>query len=109
MIEIRTVEKMVSRKSHKYLKMFEKKESERMLTKENWDHVIDLKEGFVPKKGKIYTLLRIDRKEVQEFVKNQLRKRYIQPSKSLQMSLMFFVPKKNGKKRMMQNYRYLIS
>jgi len=42
-------------------------------------------------------------------VKDQLRKKYIQPSKSPQMSLVFFVPNKNGKKSMMQNYRYLNS
>ena len=38
-----------------------------------------------------------------------MRKKYIQPSKSPQMLLMFLVPKKNRKKRMMQNYRYLNS
>jgi len=33
LIEIRTVEEIVPKRFHKYLKMFEKKESERMLTK----------------------------------------------------------------------------
>ena len=74
-----------------------------------WDHVINLREGFVPKKRKIYSLSRVERKEVQEFVKDQLKKRYIRPSKSLQISPVFFVPKKDGKKRMAQNYRYLNS
>ena len=100
---------MVSKQFHKYLKVFEKKESERMLTKKAWDHTIDLREGFVPKKGKIYLLSRIEREEVQEFVKDQLRKRYIRPSKSPQMSLIFFVLKKDGKKRMVQDYWYLNS
>jgi len=63
----------------------------------------------VPKKGKIYLLSRVEREEVQEFVKNQLRKRYIRLSRSPQMSPVFFVPKKNGKKRMVQDYRYLNS
>ena len=39
------------------------------------------------------------REEVREFVKEQLRKRYIWLSKSPQMALVFFVGKKNGKKR----------
>ena len=52
MIEIRIVEAMVSRKFHKYLKMFEKKKSERMLTRKTWDHDINLREGFVPKRGR---------------------------------------------------------
>jgi len=36
----------------------------------------------VPKKGKIYLLSRVEREEVQEFVKDQLRKGYIRPLKS---------------------------
>jgi len=63
----------------------------------------------VPKKGKIYLLSRVEREEVQEFVKDQLRKGYIRPSKSPQTSPVFFVPKKDGKKRMVQDYRYLNS
>ena len=77
LIEIRTVEEIVPRRFHKYLKMFEKKELERMLTRKTWDHAIDLREGFVLKKGKIYPLSRIKREEVQKFVKDQLRKGYI--------------------------------
>ena len=100
---------MVPRQFHKYLKVFKKKESERMLIRKAWDHVIDLREGFVPKKGKIYLLSRVKRKEVQEFVKDQLRKGYIRLSKSPQTSLVFFVLKKDGKKRMVQDYRYLNS
>ena len=109
LIELRTVEKMVPRQFHKYLKVFKKKESERMPMKKAWNHAIDLREGFVPKKGKIYLLSRVEREKVQEFVKNQLRKRYIRPSKLPQTLLVFFVPKKDGKKRMVQDYRYLNS
>ena len=106
---VRKTEEMVPRQFHKYLKVFEKKELERMLMRKAWDHAIDLREGFMPKKGKIYPLLRVEREEVQEFVKDQLRKRYIRPSKSLQTSPVFFVPKKDGKKRMVQDYQYLNS
>ena len=74
-----------------------------------WNYTIDLREGFMPKKGKIYPLLRVEREEVQEFVKDQLRKGYIRLSKSLQMLPVVFVPKKYGKKRMVQNYQYLNS
>jgi len=89
--------------------VFEKKESERMPMRKAWNHVIDLKEGFVLKKRKIYLLSRVEREEVQKFVKDQLRKEYIRPSKLPQISLVFFVPKKDGKKRMVQDYRYLNS
>jgi len=109
MIVARKMEEMVPRRFHKYLKVFEKKESERMPTRKAWDYAIDFREGFVPKKGKIYPLSRVEREEVQEFVKDQLRKGYIRPSKSPKTSLVFFVPKKDGKKRMVQDYRYLNS
>ena len=55
----------------------------------------------------MYPLSREEREEVREFVKEQLRKGYIWPSKSLQTALVFFVGKKDGKKRMVQDYRYL--
>ena len=74
---------MVLRRFHKYLNVFEKKDSERMLTRMLWDHAIYLREVFILKKVKIYPLFRIERKEVQEFLKNQLRNEYIQPLKSL--------------------------
>ena len=44
---------------------------------------------------------------MREFVKEQLRKGYIWPSKSLQTALVFFVGKKDGRRRMVQDYRYL--
>ena len=48
-----------------------------MLMRKTWDHAMDLREGFVPKKRKIYLLSRIKREKVQEFLKDQLRKEYI--------------------------------
>jgi len=109
LIELRAIEEMVPQRFHKYLKVFEKKDSERMPTRKAWDHAIDLREGFVPKKDKIYPLSRVEREEVQEFVKDQLRKGYIRPLKSPQTSPVFFVLKKDGKKRMVQDYQYLNS
>ena len=99
--------KLVPEKFHKWIKVFGKKQSERMPTRKLWDHAIDVKEGFMPRKGKVYPLSREEREEVREFVKEQLRKSYIWPSKLPQTALVFFVGKKDGKKRMVQDYRYL--
>ena len=68
---------MVPRQFYKYLKMLEK-EPERMPTRKTQNHAINLREGFVPKKRKIYPLSRIERDQVQKFMKNQLKKKYIQ-------------------------------
>jgi len=78
-----------------------------MLVQKAWDHAIELKEGFIPKKGKVYSLSREEREEVQAFVKDQLRKGYIRPSKSPQTSPVHFVAKKDGKRRMVQDYRHI--
>jgi len=63
------VKKLVPEKFHKWIKIFGKKQLERMPTRKIWDHAIDIKEGFIPKKRKVYPLLREEREEVKEFVK----------------------------------------
>jgi len=82
------VKKLVPEKFHRWIKVFGKKQSERMPTRKLWDHAEE-------------------REEVREFVKEQLRKGYIWPSKLPQTAPVFFVGKKDGKKRMVQDYRYL--
>ena len=69
--------KLVPEKFHKWINVFGKKQSERMPTRKLWDHAIDVKEGFMPTKGKVYPLSREEREEVRESVKEQLRKGYI--------------------------------
>ena len=48
-----------------------------MLIRKIWDHMIEMKEGFVLRKGKVYLLSREEREEVREFIKEQLKKGYI--------------------------------
>jgi len=82
----RKIEKMVPGRFLKWRKVFGKVESERMSMRKVWDHTIDLKEIFKPWKGRIYPLSKNKREEVQNFVEDQLRKGYIRPLKSPQMS-----------------------
>ena len=103
----RKVEELVPKCFHKWKRVFGKVESERMPTRKPWDHAIDLREDFVPRKGRIYPLSRTEKEEVQAFVESQLKKGYIRPSKSPQTSPVLFVPKKDGKRRMVQDYRYV--
>ena len=39
--------KLVPEKFHEWIKIFGKKQSERMLARKLWDHAIDVKEGFM--------------------------------------------------------------
>jgi len=105
--DYRKIEEMVLQKFLKWRKVFGKVESERMPTRKVWDHAIDLKEMFKPKKRRIYPLLKNKREEVQNFVNDQLRKGYIRPSKSSQTLPVFFVGKKDGSKRMVMDYHSL--
>jgi len=78
-----------------------------MPTRKLWDHAIDMKEKFMPRKGNVYSLLREEQEEVHEFISEQLRKEYIRPLKLPQMAPVFFIEKKDGKKWIVQDYRYL--
>jgi len=103
----RKVEKLVPQCFHKWKKVFGKVESEKMPARKPWDHAINLKENFVPRKERIYPLSRTEKEKVQAFVESQLKKGYIRPSKSLQTLPVLFVPKKDGKRRMVQDYCYV--
>jgi len=58
------IEEMVPQKFLKWRKVFRKVESERIPTRKIWDHAIDLKEMFKPRKGRIYPLSKDKREEV---------------------------------------------
>ena len=90
-VDYRKIKKIVLQKFLKQKKVFGKVESEKMLTRKVWDYTIDLKEMFKPKKGKIYPLSKNEKKEVQNFVEDQLKKRYIRLLKSPQILPVFFV------------------
>ena len=52
------VEELVPKRFWKWKRVFGKAESERMPVQKVWDHAIELKEGFMPKKEKVYSLLK---------------------------------------------------
>jgi len=58
------VKEIVPQKFHKWLKVFGKAESERMPTRKLWDHAINLKEDFIPKKERTYLMSRQEKEEV---------------------------------------------
>ena len=104
---IRTPEELIPPCYHSYLDIFLEKAASRFPLQKPWDHAIDLKDSFKPKKGCRIPLSPEEKKEVSEFVDEQLAKGYIRLSKSEQTSPVFFVPKKDGRKWMVQDYRYL--
>ena len=85
--------KLIPQKFHKWTHIFKKKASKRTPMKKLWDYVIEVKEGFVPRKKKMYLLSRKERKEVYEFIEEKLKKKYIRPLKLFQIVSVFFVDK----------------
>ena len=100
-------QKLVPHEYWDYLDVSSKSKSECMPLRKPWDHGIDLKEDFPPKKGRLIPLSVDEQKEVEAFLDDQLSKGYIWPSNSQQTSPVSFVLKKDGKKHMVQDYHYL--
>ena len=89
-----------------YLKVFSDKELKRFLLEWPWDHAIDLKEG-APSMLISWNicLSQLEQKELKKFLKEHLVRGTIRPSKSPYTATFFFIKKKNGKLRPMQDYR----
>ena len=72
-----------------------------------WDHAIELTPDATPKSCKVYPLSPSEQKELDAFLKENLESGRIQSSKSLMAAPVFFVKKKDGKLRLVQDYRVL--
>ena len=61
--------KLVLENFHRWINVFGKKQLERMPMRKVWDHMIDVKEKFIPRKGKMYPLSKEKREEIRKFIK----------------------------------------
>jgi len=69
-----------------------------------WDHAIELVPGSEPKSLKVYPLSLVEQKELDSFLEENLRTGRIHPSKSPMAALVFFIKKKDGSLRLVQDY-----
>jgi hypothetical protein len=72
-----------------------------------WDHAINLTEGFKASDCKIYPLSPSEQQSLQDFLGENLSNGRIHPSKSPMASPFFFIKKKDGTLRPIQDYRCL--
>ena len=88
--------------------MFSETESERLPEHKSYDHAIDLKPD-TPETihSKVYPMPVNEQDELDRFLVDHIHKGYIVPSKSLIASPVFFVKKKDGCLRLVQDYRKL--
>jgi len=74
-----------------------------------WDHAIELIPGSEPKSSKVYPLSSVEQKELDSFLEENLHTGRICPSKSPMAAPVFFIKKKDGSLRLVQDYRALNS
>ena len=92
---------MVPAAYHKFAKVFSENESQRLPKHQFWDHTIDLKpDAPETLKSKVYPMPLNEQEALESFIKENLAKGYIVPSKSPMASPVFFVRKKDGKLRL---------
>ena len=103
----KTVEEIVLKELHDYLDVFSEKKAARFPSRKPYDHKIETKPGFKPKRHKLYSLTPEEDKALKTFVDENLAKGYIQESKSEMASSFFFIKKKTRDKCPCQDYRYL--
>jgi hypothetical protein len=88
-----------------FSKVFSDAKSEQLPEHQPWDHTINLKEGAPETvRAKVYPMPPNEQRELNAFLEDNLRKGYITPSKSPMASLVFFIKKKDGKLRLVQDY-----
>ncbi|KAI5115080.1 hypothetical protein M0805_006452 [Coniferiporia weirii] len=104
---VQSLETTIPTRYHKYLHLFQKKAAERFPISRPYDHAIDLKQDFIPRDCKLYPLSPKEQLALDQFLKENLRKGYIRPSKSPMASPFFFVGKKDNELRACQDYRTL--
>ena len=105
--EIRPVEEIVPNQYHEYLHVFSKEASERLPEHGPYDHAIELVSDARMFHSKVYPLSPSEQTELDKFLNENLAKGYIQESKSPMSSPFFFVKKKDGSLRPVQDYRRL--
>jgi hypothetical protein len=92
----------------RHAKVFDEEASNRFPPSRPWDHAIELKED-APKAidCKVYPITPTEDEALLKFLKDMQERGYIRPSKSPYASSFFFIRKKDGKLRPVQDYRKL--
>jgi hypothetical protein len=99
---------MVPEPYRDFAKVFSEEESHRLPKHQPWDHAIDLvPDATMHWKVKSYPMSPAEQVELDKWLEENLAKGYLRPSKSPMASPVFFIKKKDGKLRLVQDYRRL--
>jgi len=87
--------------------VFSKKSFNVLPESKKWDHVVELIPGEKASNCKVYPLAPTEQKELDQFLKENLETGQIHLSKSPMASPVFFIKKKDGTLRLVQDYQAL--
>ena len=94
---------------HQFEQVFLKESFDELPQHKKWDHVIELIPGSKEFSTKLYAMSPNEQEELDKFLDENLKSGRIRPSKSPMASPVFFVKKKDGSLRFVQDYRKLNS
>jgi hypothetical protein len=100
-------EDLVPKHLHDFKEIFSKASFDMLPEHKKWDHAVELIPQAVPRSCKVYPLSLTEQKELDEFLEENIRTGRIRPSKSPMASPVFFIKKKDGSLRLVQDYRAL--
>ena len=87
--------------------IFAKKSFDSLPERRPWDHAIKLTGDHRSPRRKLYPLSPVEQAELDKFLEENLASGRIRPSKSPMAAPFFFVKKKDGSLRPVQDYRFL--
>src|SRR3979490_2600880 len=94
-----------------YLREFEsvfaKESFDELPSRKIWDHAIELELGSSPVNCKVYPMSPLEQAKLDIFIQENLASGRIRPSKAPMASPVFFIKKKEGSLRLVQDYRRL--
>jgi len=91
----------------KYAKVFSDKEAQRLPKHQPWDHKINLQPGLQMRKTSVYRLTPPEMTVLKEYITDGLKRGTLQRSEAPDACSFFFIDKKDGKLRPVQDYRPL--
>ena len=103
---IQTFEDIVPEYYRDFTDVFLEEESQRLPKHQSWDHTIDLEPGAQTHwKVRTYPMSPAEQVKMDKFLDEHIEKGYLKPSKSLMVSPVFFIRKKDGGYHLVQDYR----
>ncbi|VDC06875.1 unnamed protein product, partial [Peniophora sp. CBMAI 1063] len=103
----KTFQEHVPSAYHDFKDIFDKEEFDQLPPCTPYDHALELTKEFKPIHMKNYPMAPAEREALDRFLEENLRSGHIRPSKSPMASPFFFIKKKDGSLRPVQDYRKL--